>query len=86
MGARKYQYVSVDRTHVLDDPVGPGGHLLRGFAPGAAVAKQLPIRALRQDLGGTAPFILAVIPFGEVGDGFGHLVKPGKFGGPDRAL
>src|SRR5437016_10339624 len=65
--AGEYGHISRNGAHPPDDPVGSRAYLLRGFSSRAAVAEQLPIRALGVDLGGAPPFILAVIPFGQIG-------------------
>jgi hypothetical protein len=52
----------------------------------AAVAEQLPVRALRVDLGRAAALILAVVPFDQIGVDFGHGTKAGQIAGADRAL
>src|SRR5262245_44781186 len=86
VGAREYGQVSLQGSHSADDPVGSDAHLIRGFSARATVAEQLPIRALRVDLGGAATFILAIIPFSQIGIDLGHTAEAGEFGGPPRAL
>src|SRR5438132_7824783 len=86
MRARKYRNIAVERAYSLNDAVGPCSHLLRSFASWAAVAEQEPARSLRQDVGGAAALVLAVIPFGEIGVGFGKTAEPGQLGGPPRPL
>ena len=54
---------SPDSAHAAHRAVGPRADLSWRFPSGAAVAKQLPIRALPVDLGGAATLILAVVPF-----------------------
>jgi hypothetical protein len=86
VGAREYSQVSLESPRSADDPVGSDAHLIRGFSAWATVAEQLPIRALHVDLGGAATFILAIIPFGQIGIDLGDIAKAGEFGSPLRAL
>ena len=73
-------------THPLNHPIGPRPDLLRSLASRAAVTKEEPARTLGQDIGGAAALILPVIPFGQVGIGFGQTAEPGQLGCPSRAL
>src|SRR4029077_7947311 len=66
MPTRKQQHVPLDTSHSIDHPVCPNGHLIRRFTSRAAVAEQLPFRALSMDLGGAKPLVLAVVPFQEI--------------------
>ena len=66
MAARKKQHVAVDGAHPAQDAIGAGADLVRRLASRTAVAEQLPIRALRVDLGRAKPLILAVDPFDKV--------------------
>ena len=72
MRARDHQHIAANRADAGDDPVGADAYLLGRFAARSAVAKQLPVRALAQDVGGAPALIVAVIPFGEVGIDFGE--------------
>src|SRR5205807_566138 len=83
---REYQDVALNGAHALNHPVGPCSHLVRRFASRAAVTKEEPARELGEDLGGAPALILPVIPFGQVGIGFGQTAEPGQLGGPSRAL
>ena len=62
MPARKQQGVALNRAHSTHHAVGPGTDLVRGFASGAAVAEQLPVGALRANVGGATTLILAIVP------------------------
>src|SRR5208283_1351114 len=86
MPVRKNQHVAPDGAQPLDDAVGPRADLFRRFSPGAAVAEQLPVRALGVNVRGAEAFILAVIPLDQVGIDFGRGAKAGQFAGADRAL
>src|SRR5947208_2545114 len=50
MPARKKQHMTPDRAHTFDRAVGPPANLVGRFPSGAAIAKQLPIRALLLDV------------------------------------
>jgi len=50
--------------------------LLRRFASGAAVAEQVPSRALRADFGTPATFIFAIVPLDEVRLDLGDRANP----------
>ena len=78
MPARKNQHVTFDRPHPAHDAVGPRADLTRRLSSGAAVAEELPVRALRMDLGRAPPLILAVIPLDQVGVDFGRGPKAGQ--------
>src|SRR6266404_6728648 len=86
MGARKHQDVTLDGPYTIDDTVGARAHLVRGLASGTAVAEQIPIRALLQDLDSAAAFILAIVPFDQIRIGFGLLADTSQLASPDGAL
>jgi hypothetical protein len=60
MSARKHQDVALDGAYTIDNTVGPRAHLVRSLPSGAAVAEQMPLRELLQDLGGGPAFIFAI--------------------------
>ena len=88
---------------IPNHPIHPLGNLLRALTPGAAVAPNIPFPLLSVlfssggDFGGCDAFVLAVVPFADVGgyldaggcaDGGGGLrggvlrgLLPGEFGG-----
>src|SRR6266851_1892937 len=86
MGARKYQDIAADGAHAADDAIGPCPDLVRSFPARATVAEQLPVRALREDLGGAAAFILAIVPLRQIRIEFGYGSEPRKLASLDRAL
>src|SRR5262249_37902066 len=49
-----------------------------------AVAEELPIRTLRQDLGGATALVLAVVPFDQIGIGCRHRGEAGQLARPER--
>src|SRR2546428_3684793 len=67
VAARKEQHVPLDGSHPAYHPVGPRSHLVRRLPARAAVAEQLPVRALGLNLGAGATFIHAIVPFHEIG-------------------
>src|SRR5262249_54183860 len=72
MPAGENQHIPFDRAHAFDYAVCSRPHLGRRFPAGAAIAKQLPLRALPVDVSRTAPFIRAIIPFNQVPVDFSH--------------
>src|SRR5229473_4428211 len=86
MGARKHQDIAADGAHAADDAIGPCADLVRSFPTRATVAEQLPIRALPEDLGGAAAFILAIVPFRQIRIELGLAAETRQLTGPDRAL
>src|SRR5262245_30887099 len=52
MPAGEQQHVTFDRAHAFDRAIRSCADLGRRFAFGAAIAKQLPLRALLVDVGG----------------------------------
>src|SRR5271169_1759879 len=86
MCARKQQDVALNAAHTVDDAIGPRAYLGWGFAVRAAVAKQLPIRALLQDLGGSAAFVFAIVPFHQIGIALGVVAETRQLAGSRCAL
>jgi hypothetical protein len=85
MPARKKQHVSRNRAHSGDNSVCAFTDLLGHFPSGRAVPKQVPIRALGADFDTSEAFILAIIPFDEIGIDFSNGPKPGQLACPARA-
>src|SRR2546426_3457245 len=86
MRARKDQHITLDSAHAFHHAVCPRANLVRRFPSGAAIAKQLPIRALPVDVSGKATLILAIVPFEQVTVDFSHRSKSRQLAGPHRAL
>ncbi len=51
MAAGKHQHVAFDRAHALDDAIGRGADVVRRFAAGAPIAKELPVGPLAANVG-----------------------------------
>jgi hypothetical protein len=58
----------------------------RRLASGTAVAKEIPVRPLLVDVGASAPFVFAVVPFEQIAVGFGHGSETRQLARPGRAL
>src|SRR3989454_8007815 len=86
MRARKDQHITLDSAHAFHHAVCPRAHLVRRFPSGAAIAKQLPIRALPVDVSGKATLILAVVPFEQVPVDCRHRAKASQLAGPGGPL
>ena len=68
----------MDGPDTLDDAIRSRADLIESFSAGEAIAKQFPIRTLRLDFRGGESFVIAIIPFDEVGVDFGCLTEAGK--------
>src|SRR5215472_14168055 len=79
MPAGEKENVAINRTHPLYYSIGTDLDLLRCFASGTTVAKQVPFRTLGADVGAAAPFIFSVIPFDQIPIDLGHCTKPRQF-------
>ena len=60
--------------------------ICRGDSPGTTIAEQLPIGALFENVGGGSAFVLAVVPFDELRNHFGHSAEASQLAGSQRAL
>jgi hypothetical protein len=72
----KQQHISRNRADTLNYTVCPLADLCWRFSSRGAVAEQLPVWTFRKNLGRTQPLILTVVPFHQVGIGFGRRSKP----------
>ncbi len=63
-----------------DDAIGAGTDVGGGFAVGGAVAEDFPAGASLVNLGGGLAFVIAVVPFDEVGVGLGDGSEAGQRG------
>src|SRR5436309_3768822 len=86
MRARKDQHITLDSAHAFHHAVCPRANLVRRFSSGAAIAKQLPIRALPVDVSGNATLILAIVPFEQVPVDFSRSSKASQLAGPGGTL
>src|SRR5262249_7732207 len=86
VSAREEQKVALNRADSLQEAVGSGAHLPRGFTPGATVAKKPPVGPLRMNLNAAAAFVLTIVPFEQVRFDLGQSSKTSQFAGPGRAL
>ena len=76
----------VDGAHARDHAIRARADLLRRLAARTAVAEELPVRALRVDLGRGAPLVVAVVPLDEVGVDVGAVAEARQLAGSARAL
>jgi hypothetical protein len=84
--ARKEQHVAVHCPHPASHPVGPRPDLVRQLPSRAAVAEQLPVRALGTDVGAGETFVRAVVPFEQVRLDLSRGGEAGQLARPDRPL
>src|SRR2546425_10478142 len=82
MATREKQNVAGDSAYSVHYAVGPRRNVFWRFAPRAAVAEQLPVRAFGKDVSRAPAFVLAVVPFDQVGVNLGHRPEPSQFAGP----
>ena len=61
MPAGEKQHVTFDTAHAFHRAVRPRANLFWRFPSGAAIAKQLPIRALPVDVSTTATLVIAIV-------------------------
>ena len=67
--------VAAGSTRASDHAVHPDAHLLRRFATWASVPEDHPARPYVLDLLGRQPFVLAVVPFDQIGIDDGAAAK-----------
>src|SRR5436309_6258603 len=80
------QHVTFDTAQAFHRAVRPRANLFWRFPSGAAIPKQLPIRALPVDVSGKATLILAIVPFEQVPIDFSHSSKASQLAGPGGTL
>src|SRR5438874_2506798 len=86
MPAGEKQHVTFDTARAFHRAVRPRANLFWRFPSGAAIPKQLPIRALPVNVSGKATLILAIVPFEQVPVDFSYRSKSRQLAGPHRAL
>src|SRR5262249_32460132 len=84
--AREQQHVAIDGADSAYHTVGPRSDLVRRLPSRAAVAEQLPVRALGVDLRAGTTFIGAVVPFHEVGIDFRHRAEASELARSNHPL
>ena len=67
MAARKHDRAVIGRAKASDDAIGAGADVGWLLAIRASVAEQEPAGAVREDFAALAAFVVAVVPFEEVG-------------------
>src|SRR5262245_45446132 len=72
VAAGENQHISIDCAHAREHAIRPCPYVRRRFTTWAAIAKQLPIGTLLEDIDGAATFICAVVPFHQIAINFGH--------------
>jgi hypothetical protein len=86
MPTRKKENIALNRAQPTHHAVGPGPDLIRRFSSRAAVAEQLPIGAILENLDRTATLILAVVPFQQIVIDRGLGSETSQLAGPGGAL
>src|SRR5215467_3475246 len=86
VAAREDQHVAVDGAHLRHHAVGPGPDLRGRLAVGAAVAEEVPVRALGVDVLARAPFVAPVVPLEQICIDLGQIAEAGPLAGVGRAL
>src|SRR5437773_3513346 len=86
MRARKDQHITLDSAGAFHHTICSRANLFWRFPSGAAIPKQLPIRALPVNVSGKAALILAIVPFEQVPIDFSHSSKASQLAGPGGTL
>src|SRR5439155_16685384 len=86
MPAGEKQHVTFDTARAFHRAVRPRANLFWRFPSGAAIPKQLLIRALPVNVSGKATLILAIVPFEQVPIDFSHSSKASQLAGPGGTL
>src|SRR5213079_122975 len=86
MPARKNQHVAFDGPDATENTIGASANLFRRFSVGTTVAKQLPVGSLRVNLDGSKTFIIAVVPFDQIGIDLGCRAEARWFTRSNGAL
>ncbi len=75
LAVRKKSDLSVQLSKICDEPVGTAGDLSRRFTSRATIAEDTPVGVLLADVDGAPTFVIAIVPFGEVGFDFNALTQ-----------
>src|ERR1700760_3048950 len=86
MAARKHDRPVIGRAKASDDAIGAGADVSWLLAVRAAIPEQEPAGTVRENLAALATFVVAVIPFEEIGIEFGDAAESGELTGAPRAL
>jgi hypothetical protein len=86
MAAGKNEHIPLYFSDSGKSPIGPSSDVPRRFTVGAAIAEDYPTGALCQDLGPRPTFVVAIIPFDEIGGGLGQRPVAAKFARAHRSL
>src|SRR5215467_3079624 len=86
VAAREDQHVSVDGAHLCHHSVSAGPDLRGGLAAGAAVAEEVPVRALGVDVLAGAALVAPVVPLEQIRVDLGQIAEAGPLAGVGRAL
>src|SRR5215472_13492493 len=81
----KKQHVAIGSAYTLDHTIGARRYLAGGFAPRTTIAEQLPVGIDGEDVRSEPAFIVAVVPFHEIGIGDSGCAEASKFAGPHNA-
>ena len=88
------QYMAVGEEHDIipdrfgagNDPVAAFGNLLGRVAIRGRMGEDRPVRILLADFLGGNPFIVAIVPLGQIVGDFRAIAKSGKLAGPASPL
>jgi hypothetical protein len=81
VSTRKEKNVRLNLPDPVHNTIGPRAHLPGGFAPRAAITKQLPVGSFSMNLHTAAALVLAIVPFEQVRLNLGNLPKTGQLTG-----
>ena len=86
MTVREDEHVAGLLTSAGDQPIGASTDLFGRFAVRTSVAEEKPVRIPLQDLVGPYAFVIAVIPFRQIGLDDEAIAEAGQFGCALRSL
>src|SRR5215470_5018403 len=86
VAAREDQDVSVDGAHLRHHPVGAGPDLRGELAARAAVAEEIPVRALGVDVLARAALVAPVVPLEQIRVDLRQIAEAGPLAGVGGAL
>lgn len=86
LAMRKERNISGQRTQTREESIGAVGSLYGHFSVGATIPIYIPIRTLVEDIQGAPTFVIAIIPFGQVGFIVRGFIQPDQRTGLQRTL
>jgi len=86
LAVREQRDVPFLRAQASDEPIGALGNLRGRLTAGTTVPKDVPARSSLANVGGALPFVIAIVPFAEVGLDLRRRREPDQLASSPRAL